>query len=332
MGLFDDYISQVKEHKAKEKKDTDSQPGSASASSSVAASFSEEPVRAPRSAKTGKSAPASGGVNFTDSHLPDILELKNIHQSYNNGEIEVFKDLYFLLEDKPDQGQFISILGTSGCGKSTLLRYICGLQEPTSGEIIIHGKPRTHENRVGMVFQQYSSLPWYTVYQNVELSLKFRGMPEKERKELVLRTIELVGLKGHEEKYAQYPSLSGGQLQRVAIARSIVARPEILVMDEPFGALDIKTRLQMQELLANIWHETQTTILFVTHDISEAVFLGDDVFVMKSNPGEFVYYHHVNLPLKRTRELKRSDYFNKLVYEIEDEMMEMDSKSAKNKK
>ncbi|HRZ18603.1 MAG TPA: ABC transporter ATP-binding protein [Methanofastidiosum sp.] len=277
--------------------------------------------------RNGKiSAPIEGGLEFTNTALPDILELKNIKQVY--GDHVVFDGkLHFLVEDKPEQGQFISLLGTSGCGKSTLLRYICGLQEPTSGEILINGKPRTREDRVGMVFQQYSSLPWYTVYQNVELGLKYQNhMGKKERHEKVMKFIELVGLTGHEDKYAQYPTLSGGQLQRVSIARSLIVEPPIIVMDEPFGALDVRTRLQMQELLARIWMDIQTTIIFVTHDIPEAVFLGDDLFIMKANPGEFVHYHHVELPLERTRELKRDPYFNKLVYQVEDEMMELASK------
>ena len=275
-----------------------------------------------------ESAPIDGGIAFINTALPDILELKNIKQTYDNGKNIVFDGkLHFLIEHKPNQGQFISLLGTSGCGKSTLLRYICGLQKPTEGEILIYAKPRTHENRVGMVFQQYSSLPWYTVYQNVELGLKYKNtLNKKDRHEKVMKFIELVGLKGHEDKYAKYPILSGGQLQRVAIARSLVVEPEIIVMDEPFGALDVKTRLQMQEMLAKIWLEIQTTIIFVTHDIQEAVFLGDDIFIMKANPGEFVYYHHVDLPLERTRKEKRNPYFNKLVYQIEDEMMELTTK------
>ena len=133
-----------------------------------------------------------------------------------------------------------------------------------------------------MVFQQYSSLPWMTVLENVGLALKFQGVSKDERNERAMELIRLVGLEGHEYKYAQYPTLSGGQLQRVAIARSLLASPEILLMDEPFGALDIKTRLSMQDLLTNIWHQFQSTIVFVTHDISEAVYLADDIYIMKT--------------------------------------------------
>lgn len=219
---------------------------------------------------------------------------------------------------------------TGNCGKSTLLRYICGLQKPTSGEVLVNSKPVSSGAQAGMVFQQYSSMPWYTVYQNVELALRYKGISKKDRRGEVLRLIEQVGLKGHEHKYAQYPILSGGQLQRVAIARSLANKPKILLMDEPFGALDVKTRLQMQELVAKVWldlsaESSETTVIFVTHDIAEAVFLGDDVFLMKSNPGEIKYYHHIDLPLDRTRDIKRDAYFNQMVYQIEDEMFELSS-------
>lgn len=131
----------------------------------------------------------------------------------------------------------------------------------------------------------------------------------------------MVGLKGHESKYAQYPTLSGGQLQRVAIARSLLANSDVLLMDEPFGALDINTRLQMQELLTDIWSKFHSTIIFVTHDISEAVFLGDEIVIMKAPPSRIVQKIDVNLPLKRTREMKRDPKFLEIVHQIEDEMV-----------
>ncbi|MCB0641163.1 MAG: ATP-binding cassette domain-containing protein, partial [Phaeodactylibacter sp.] len=172
--------------------------------------------------------------NFDDKpEQKNIIELKHIHQSYDGGKSFIIEDLEFLVEDKPAQGQFVVILGMSGSGKSTLLRYIAGLQEPTSGEVLVNGKPVGNDNRVSMVFQQYSSLPWMTVLDNVSLALRYKGMPKKEREVKAMEMIELVGLAGHEKKFAQYPSLSGGQLQRVAIARSLLANPEIILMDEP---------------------------------------------------------------------------------------------------
>jgi NitT/TauT family transport system ATP-binding protein len=255
----------------------------------------------------------------------NIIELRGIDQSYDGGKHYIIKDLDFVIEDKPNQGQFVVILGMSGSGKSTILRYVAGLQEPTSGTVLIKGKPVGKDNRVSMVFQQYSSLPWMTVLENVGLALKFQGKEKPERDAKAMELIELVGLKGHEKKYAQYPTLSGGQLQRVAIARSLAANSEILLMDEPFGALDIKTRLQMQDLLTSIWTKFQTTILFVTHDISEAVYLADDIYIMKSAPSKFVEHIHVDLPFNRTRDIKRDPRFVELVREVEDKMVAVSS-------
>jgi len=262
-------------------------------------------------------------LTFKDTEKANIVELKGMHQYYNNGAVRIIEDLDFLVEDKPMQGQFIVILGMSGCGKSTILRYVAGLQQPTKGEILIKGEPRSAKHRVSMVFQQYSSLPWMSVLDNVALALRFEGVSKSERNDKAMEMIKLVGLEGHEKKYAQYPSLSGGQLQRVAIARSIISNPEILLMDEPFGALDLNTRLQMQDLLMKLWHEFHPTIIFVTHDISEAVYLGDDIYIMKSAPSKFVKHIPVDLPLHRDRAIKRLPRFEELVNEVEDAMIEV---------
>lgn len=263
-------------------------------------------------------------IAYTDQpQQRNIVSLKGIRQSYDGGHTWVLDGLDFLVEDKPDQGQFIVILGMSGCGKSTLLRYIAGLQKPTEGAVLVNEKPVGDQNRVGMVFQQYSSLPWYTVLDNVALPLAYKGMGEKERYDKAMEMIQLVGLEGHEWKYAQYPILSGGQLQRVAIARSLLANNEILLMDEPFGALDIKTRLQMQELLSKLWNQLHPTVIFVTHDITEAVYLGDDIYIMQANPGRFVEHIKVDLPLVRDRSIKRNPHFMELVHRVEDKMVEI---------
>lgn len=250
--------------------------------------------------------------------LKPIIELRNISQSYDGGTTCIFENINLLIRDKPDQGEFAVILGASGCGKSTLLRYISGLQKPTAGEIYIHGVPLTDDTVISMVFQQYSSFPWYTVAQNVMLPLLLRGIPEGVALEKAMELIRLVGLTGHEGKYAKYPLLSGGQLQRVAIARSLITNPSIILMDEPFGALDSYTRLKMQIMLAEIWEKFQTTIIFVTHDIQEAVFLGDDIYVMRANPGMIVSEIPVGLPFKRDRSTKKEVRFIELVNYIED--------------
>lgn len=260
-------------------------------------------------------------VGFENTSLPDIIELKNISMQYPGAPQPTIKDLNLLVEDKPQQGQFVVILGVSGCGKSTVLRFMCGLQKPTSGEVLIHGKPRDENTRIGMVFQQYSSFPWLSVLDNVALGLQYKGVDKKTRHEKAMEMIKLVGLDGQEHKYAKYPSLSGGQLQRVAIARSLVADPQILLMDEPFGALDLNTRLQMQDLLCEIWTKLQSTIIFVTHDLPEAVYLGDDIYIMRACPGKIVEKVTTGLPLIRNRDIKRTPKFIELVNMIEEKMI-----------
>lgn len=262
-------------------------------------------------------------IEFQDTQLNNIIEMRGISQSYDGGQSHIIQDLSFLVENKPETGEFVSILGMSGSGKSTLLRYIAGLQQPTTGEVLVRGKAVGPDNRVSMVFQQYSSLPWMTVLDNVALGLQFKGVSKEEREDLAMEMIHKVGLAGHERKYAQYPTLSGGQLQRIAIARSLLASPDIILMDEPFGALDIKTRLQMQDMLAEIWTDIHPTVVFVTHDISEAVYLGDDIYILKSAPSHFVEHIKVDLPYQRNRALKRTPAFTELVQEVEDKMIKV---------
>lgn len=215
------------------------------------------------------------------------------------------------------------ILGPSGCGKSTLLRYIAGLQQPTTGQVLINGKvPKHDDHGVAMVFQQYSSLPCYTVRENVALPLLYRGVPEKECRELSMEMIQLVGLDGHQHKYAKMPGLSGGQMQRVALARALVASPDIVLMDEPFGALDTRTRLEMQLLVFDIYRQIHPTIIFVTHDISEAVFLADDIYVMRARPGQIaMHFSGIGGGINRNANLKQMPSFVARVAEIEEAMM-----------
>lgn len=260
-------------------------------------------------------------VEFQDTELENIIEMRGISQSYDGGASYIIQDLSLLVQDKKDTGEFVSILGMSGSGKSTLLRYIAGLQTPSSGEVLVRGKAVGGDNRVSMVFQQYSSLPWMSVLDNVALGLQFKGISKEEREHKAMEMIRKVGLEGHERKFAQYPTLSGGQLQRIAIARSLLASPDIILMDEPFGALDIKTRLQMQDMLTDIWQEIHPTVIFVTHDISEAVYLGDDIYILKSAPSHFVEHIKVDLPFERNRLLKRTPRFMELVQEVEDKMI-----------
>jgi NitT/TauT family transport system ATP-binding protein len=258
-------------------------------------------------------------VQMINTELPDIIELRDINQTYDNGKTWTIKDVNLLIEDKKGQGEFVVILGKSGCGKSTLLRYITGLAKPTSGQVFIREKERTNNTpKISMVFQQYSSLPWRTVLQNVMLPLEYAGVEYKEAKAQAMVIIETVGLLGNENKFAQPELLSGGQLQRVAIARSLVNRPDIILMDEPFGALDPVTRFDLEQLLAKIWLEIQSTIILVTHDMQEAIFLGDDIYIMMPNPGRIEKSIHVDLPLERDRSIKKTKRFQELVSEVDE--------------
>jgi len=190
------------------------------------------------------------------------------------------KDVSFRVKD----GEFVCIIGPSGCGKTTLLRMIAGLEKITGGEILLDDRGvKGPGNDRGFVFQEYTLFPWRTAQMNVEFGLEIRGMDKDERKELAKKYIDLVGLSGFEGRYPK--ELSGGMQQRVAIARSLVNNPEILLMDEPFGALDAQTRNLMQVELLRIWEKEHKTILFVTHSVDEAVFLADRVIVMTTAPG-----------------------------------------------
>lgn len=255
-----------------------------------------------------------------DPSVPDVVELRGIRQTYD-GKKYIIDGCDMLIEKFNSKGNFVSILGESGCGKSSLLRYLCGLQTPTEGRILVNGI-ENNAHQIGMVFQQYSSIPWLTVLENVALGLELQGVPKKEREERAKQMLETVGLFDHRKKYAKYPTLSGGQLQRVAIARSLIVNSDILLMDEPFGALDINTRIKMQELILEIWEKYGLTIVFVTHDIAEAVYLSNEIFIMKANPGRIVKRIIPDIG-DRNHSVKRSHKFINTVNDIEDYMKQI---------
>lgn len=225
------------------------------------------------------------------------LQVKNLSRIYegNNGPVVALQDVNLTVEES----EFVMIVGPSGCGKTTLINIIGGLDEATSGEVLLDGKPVSAPGvDRGMVFQGYSLFPWLNVQKNIEFGLKMKGIPAAERADQAKKYIELVGLKGFETALPK--QLSGGMKQRVAIARTLANEPEVLLMDEPFGALDAQTRVVMQELLADISRRTGTTILFITHDIDEAVLLGERVYVMSRRPGTVRDVIEVNIPGERS--------------------------------
>jgi len=227
------------------------------------------------------------------------LQVDKVSLRYQKPDGGMFTALEQLSFEVPDQ-QFAVLVGPSGCGKSSLLYLTAGLNEPTEGEIYVGGQQVQGPGADrGMVFQSYTLFPWLTVRQNVEFGLKRRGMAAAQRKEIVDYYVNEVGLTGFADNYAK--QLSGGMMQRVAIARALANDPQILLMDEPFGALDSQTRLQMQQLLLRVWGNSKKTVLFVTHDIDEAILLGDRVYVMGARPGRIKQI--LDVPIERPRTL-----------------------------
>jgi len=208
-------------------------------------------------------------------------------------ETEAVRDVSFDIVDKPGVGEVIVFLGPSGCGKSTILKSVAGLLAPTSGEILMEGKPIADVGRDrGMVFQAYTSFGWLTVRENLEYGLRLQGVPKPERHGRSDKYLRSVGLAEFADRYPK--DLSGGMKQRVAIARTLINQPKIVLMDEPFGALDPQTRWGMQSLLLDVSRTEDNTILFVTHDVSEAVYLADSVYVLSSRPARIL--HKVDVP------------------------------------
>ena len=249
----------------------------------------------------------------------------NVTKTYNPGQSNEFtaiRDVSFFVEDVPNKGEFICILGPSGCGKSTILRLIAGLSPqhpPTNGQVLVQGKPVVGPGSDrGMVFQDYTSFDHRTVLENVTFGLECMGVPRKQRVEIGRKWIQQVGLdvKTDSNKYPH--ELSGGMRQRVAIARSLILRPRIILMDEPFGALDPQTRMNMQDLLISLWREVQATVFFVTHSIEEAVFLGDRVYVMGRNPGRILQEMKVQPADRPARLMLREPRFQETVNHLRD--------------
>lgn len=217
------------------------------------------------------------------------------------------------LEVKP--GEFVSIIGPSGCGKSTLLNIVAGFLRPSEGQALLDGIPIDGPGADrGVVFQQYSLFPWMTVRKNVEFGLKMQGLGQNQRETAARSLLGMTGLLSFENHYPD--QLSGGMKQRVGIVRALATSPQVMLMDEPFGALDSQTRTVMQEILTNMWQQLQLSVLFITHDIEEAIFLSEKVYVMTARPGRIKAEIPIPLPRPRTPEMVASPTFRALVRQL----------------
>ena len=211
--------------------------------------------------------------------------------------------------------EFVTVVGPSGCGKSTLMSMAAGLVEPSAGEALVDGRPVTGPGPDrGVIFQQYALFPWLTVRKNVEFGLKLMELPAEERRRRAERAIELVGLSDFADALPK--TLSGGMKQRCAIARAYAVNPQALLMDEPFGALDALTRVQLQDQLLDTWSQDQRTVMFITHDVDEAVYLASRVIVMAARPGRVQRIIDVDLPYPRTEEMRLSPEFGRIRNEV----------------
>src|SRR6478752_6874872 len=266
---------------------------------------------------------------------PHVVEFRHVTKTYNTGQANEFtaiRDVNFVVSDLPNKGEFVCILGPSGCGKSTILRLIAALEPQypaTTGEVLVFGKP-VHSPGAdrGMVFQDYTSFDHRSVLGNVAFGLECQGVSRKERTELARHWIEQAGLDVAKDGEKYPHELSGGMRQRVAIARTLILQPRIILMDEPFGALDPQTRMHMQDLLVRLWRQVEATVFFVTHSIEEAVFLGDRVYIMSSGPGRVVKELEIEPADRPALEMARVPRFQETVYYIRDLIAQYETESS----
>jgi len=247
-----------------------------------------------------------------------MLEIKNLTKKYNNINTNILavENFDLIIQDS----DFVSIIGQSGCGKSTVLRLVSGLVEKSGGSILVDGKETIGANQEkGMVFQNFSLFPWLTVEENILFGLNLKkDFSESKKAEILNHYIEMTGLQDFRSAYPK--NLSGGMQQRVAIARALANTPKVLLMDEPFGSLDSQTRSQMQELLTRIWEKEKMTVLFVTHDVSEAVFLSNKIIVLSKRPARIKKIFDIPFSRPRNHELKKDKSFFEFVNQVQQEL------------
>lgn len=253
---------------------------------------------------------------FLPPRLENVVEFRNVNKAF--GDKVVLSDVNFVVADIPNKGELIAVIGQSGCGKSTILRILAGLEPQfpqTSGTVVVFGKPVTGPGiDRGVVDQKYSLLPHLTVLDNVAFGLRLQGQKKSDRLAQAREWIKKVHLEGNEHKYPH--ELSGGMQQRVAIAATLILKPKIILMDEPFGALDPKTRLSMQELLLDLWREEESTVFIVTHSMEEAVYLGDRIFRMGTKPGRLIEILNIPRLDISPEEARKLPWFGEAVREL----------------
>ena len=246
--------------------------------------------------------------NVVSAESMPALQLRQVDKAYGGKHsVQALSAIDLTIPE----GQFAAILGPSGCGKSTLLNIVAGFEQATGGDVQVFGQPvRKPAPDRAVVFQEPALFPWLSVWKNVVFSPELRGLPKADYVEQAREYIETVGLRGFEDHLPD--QLSGGMKQRVGIARALLMEPNVLLMDEPFGALDAQTRLQMQELLLSVWERHRRTVVFITHDIDEAILLADVVYVMSARPGRLRFRVEIDLPRPRAVDLVTDQAFNAL--------------------
>jgi NitT/TauT family transport system ATP-binding protein len=303
----------------------------AAALAELEADVASAEAAAPAPAKPTPTPALEGGTKMAPlgppTAKPPVVEFTKVTKSY--GGFTAIKDVSFKIEDYPGRGEFVSILGPSGCGKSTVIRLIAGLlpQFPqTSGQVLIDGKP-VHGPGAdrGMVFQDYTSFDHRSVVENIAFGLECRGVPRAARLEQAKHWLDKVGLSVTKDADKFPHELSGGMRQRVAIARTLILRPRIILMDEPFGALDPPTRTRMQDNLVELWREQSPTIFFITHSIEEAVFLGDHVLLFSNSPGTVLKTLRMPPPDRPSIAMQKDPHFQEVVAGIRDTIDQLES-------
>lgn len=254
-----------------------------------------------------QNTPSGKGVGTANSGKE--IRIEGLSKTYNegtSGSVHALDDIDLTVAD----GEFLTIVGPSGCGKSTLMELVAGLIEPSNGSVYVGDEVVTGPRpEIGVVFQEYSLFPWRTVIRNAEFGLELMGVDSDQRRERTQEMLDLVGLSGFEQAHPE--ELSGGMQQRVALARTLAADPDILLMDEPFGALDEQTRMYMGEELLRIWAETEKTVIFITHSLQESVLLSDRVAVMSDRPGRIKDIIDIDLDRPRDTDIIGTESFNK---------------------